>query len=169
MLYTTFRRAREAKACPDRYRHFARAVGGVEKYGEDTPIPLSRILTINGLADALWALRCVVPKDVAERDSLARLLACDYAEHVLPLYKQQYPTDRRPHEAIETARRFVRGEASLGELVAAEKAAWAAGATSEAAGAARAAWAAGAAERASAAEREWQARRLLERLEAGGD
>ena len=34
-----------------------------------------------------------------------RLLACDYAEHVLPIYERCYPADRRVRECIETVRR----------------------------------------------------------------
>lgn len=31
-------------------------------------------------------------------------LACDFAEHVLPVYEAIRPADRRPHEVIKTAR-----------------------------------------------------------------
>lgn len=35
-----------------------------------------------------------------------RLLACDCAEHVLHLFEQEYPEDRRPRRAIEVSRQF---------------------------------------------------------------
>ena len=84
-------------------------------------------------------------------------LACRFVEAVLPLYERSYPNDRRPHQAIETRRRWLRGEASVEELAAAWAAAWsaawsAAGSAAYAAGAAArsAAYAAGAAARSAA-------------------
>jgi hypothetical protein len=37
-----------------------------------------------------------------------RLFAAECAEHVLPIFEKRYPDDKRPHEAIEAARRFAR-------------------------------------------------------------
>ena len=91
-------------------------------------------------------------------DKDLRLFACDCAEHVLGIFEEKYPKDKRPRECIAMARRFANGKATKQELVAA----WvAAGAAAWAAGAAAwAAWAAGAAERA------WQVKRLKRYLEA---
>jgi hypothetical protein len=52
--------------------------------------------------------------------------AADCAEHVLPLFTAKYPEDDRPRRAIETARAWARGEASVGEARAAAVAAHAA-------------------------------------------
>jgi hypothetical protein len=41
--------------------------------------------------------------------------AADCAEHVLPLFTARYPEDDRPRQAIETARAWSRGEASVDE------------------------------------------------------
>ena len=41
--------------------------------------------------------------------------AADCAEHVLPLFAAKYPEDDRPARAIETARAWSRGEASVVE------------------------------------------------------
>jgi len=41
--------------------------------------------------------------------------AADCAEHVLPLFTAKYPEDDRPRCAIETARAWSRGEATVGE------------------------------------------------------
>jgi hypothetical protein len=142
MLHTTFKLAKEAGACTGHYQHFARAVGGVRKYGQDTPIPLTLILEHNGLDDALWALWCVLPEEEAARNRLVCFLIADYAEHALHFFESQYPDDKRPRSAIEAIRRFARGEATIDEL---GNAAWAA---RNAAGAAR------------DAEQEWQARRF---------
>ena len=52
--------------------------------------------------------------DVASHRLLASW-AADCAEHVLPLFTAKYPEDDRPRRAIETARAWSRGEASVGE------------------------------------------------------
>jgi hypothetical protein len=57
-------------------------------------------------------------------DRERRLLACDYAERVLPLFELPYPDDHRPRQAIESARRYADGEASEEEMLAAKDAAW---------------------------------------------
>jgi hypothetical protein len=41
--------------------------------------------------------------------------AADCADHVLPLFAARYPDDERPRRAIETARAWSRGEATVGE------------------------------------------------------
>ena len=181
MIHTTFRKLHEAGACTERYRFLAKALGGIKTYGKDTPITLLQILDINGLDDALWALRAC---DDAE--TFSRLLACDYAEHVLPIFETQYPDDDRPRKAIAVSRRHAHGEATDAELSAAwaawDAARYAAGAAAWAAWhAAWAAWhaagAAGAAawNAAEAAARDaawhaectWQEARLRELLERG--
>jgi len=60
------------------------------------------------------------------RHRLLASWAADCAEHVLPLFTARYPDDDRPRRAIETARKWVRGEASVGEARAAAFAAHAA-------------------------------------------
>ena len=49
------------------------------------------------------------------RHRLLASWAADCAEHVLPLFTAQYPEDDRPRRAIETARAWSRGEATVGE------------------------------------------------------
>jgi len=73
-----------------------------------------------------------------------REFACDCAERVLPVYDTRYPGDTRPRVAIETARRYARGEATAEELRAAASAASAAYAAASSDGAAAAAYAAAA-------------------------
>ena len=91
----------------------------------------------------------------------AHALACDFAEHVLPIWEARYPGDDRPRVAIETKRRWLAGEASDEERYAAYTAA---AARAAAAAAAAYAYAAGAAYAAHGVEREWQGRRILEVL-----
>jgi len=126
-LTTSFRLAGKAGACKDSYKRFAKAVGGIKAYGQDTPIPLVKVLDVLGLYDALWCLRAVPPEQEAERDKLTRLLACDYAEgdsgNVLAIYEKQYPGDSRPRDCIAVSRRYAIGQATALELVAAQDAA----------------------------------------------
>jgi hypothetical protein len=161
MLHTTFKLAHESGACTEGYRKLAKHLGGVNKYGKDTPIPLAVIIESNGLADAIWTLRCTLEssKDIQIE------FACRCAEHVLHLYEDKYPDDKRPREAIEAARAYAEGRGSAAEAARAAEAAWAAWAAARAAAraardadwaaeAARVAWAAGDAARAAA----WAAR-----------
>ncbi len=47
------------------------------------------------------------------------LAACDCAETVLPIFEKKYPNDKRPRTAIETARKWAEGKASIEEVRAA--------------------------------------------------
>ena len=80
--------------------------------------------------------------DVASHRLLASW-AADCAEHVLPLFTVKYPEDHRPRRAIETARAWSRGEATVGEARKASVAAHAAARDSADAAAREAARAAG--------------------------
>jgi len=113
------------------------------------------------------------------------LLACDFAEQVLHIYEEKYPDDDRPRKAIETARLYAYGKATLDELKAvawdAAWDAWDARDAWDAWAAARAAeavaWVAEAAARAAerdamatweaawAAEGKWQVKRVMEELD----
>ena len=135
-LTTTLRLLRQHDACTNRYPHLRSALG--PHYSHDRPITLLQILDLNGLDDALWALRAVPAEQEQERDRFARVLACDYAEHVLPIFEALCPHDSRPREAIAVARRFAAAEASREELDAAESAARSAWSAAESA--ARSAW-----------------------------
>ena len=107
-------------------------------YGDDTPITLIQILESNGVADAIWALRCGMD------ERFARHLACDFAEHGLPIYEAKYPGDNRPCNVIDVSRRFADGNATEEELSAtwAARDAWAAEAPRDELSAVWAAWAA---------------------------
>ena len=118
MLHTTFRKARKAGACLSKYKKMAKALGGVKKYGKDTPIPLDKILDVCGFDAALWCLCCVI--EPADRE--IRLLACDFAEHTLPIFEKKYPNNKQPRQAIEINRKFAEGKATRGELEAARDA-----------------------------------------------
>ena len=78
--------------------------------------------------------------DLTEQEQ--RLIAADFAEHVLPLFEVDYPDGDRPRKAIEAARAFARGEITKEQLAAARAAAEAAAEAAAMATAGAAAWAA---------------------------
>jgi len=55
-----------------------------------------------------------------------RLLACEFAEAVLPIFEKAHPKDTRPRECIAVSRRFAFGEATAAARAAARDAAGAA-------------------------------------------
>ncbi len=150
MLHTTLRLAKKAEDYQRSYRKFAKHIGNVEGFGEDTPIPLIDIIDVCGFDDAILCLICTVE----ESKKFSRLLACEFAEHVLQIFEKDYPGDKRPREAIAVARRFARGKATIGELSDAAYDGHTAGELARKAASAGAFWAAFAAE--EAAKRFWQ-------------
>lgn len=144
MLYTTLRLLRQYDACKESYKTLRKSLP--DRFGQDEAIPLMHILHVLGGQDTVWALRALHPACADDGERLARLMACDFAERVLPVFEEQYPDDTRPRDAINAARRAAYGEATEDELAAAGDAAWAAAGAAWAAWAtAWAAWAAGAA------------------------
>jgi hypothetical protein len=123
--------------------------------------------------DRLWA---VLREEFLSEKTL-QIAACDFAEHVLPVYENRYSDNNAPRHCIEVKRRHIEGEATDKELWGAMTAAAAAAAAAYHAAyhaaraayhAARAASAADAAACAAAdysAECEWQVAHLLEMIE----
>ena len=129
-LTTTFKLLRKVGACTERYKFLRSALKGVE---DEEPINLLSILETNGLDDAFWALNATSENC----DKAARLMAADFAQQVIPIWRKYSETDKRPQKAIKAARDFANGKITREELDAARAAA------GDAAGdAARAAWAA---------------------------
>ena len=99
--------------------------------GDNDPLSMLTVLDSNGLDDALWCLRCI-----KGRDGAVRLLACDFAQEVA-----HFNADPRVQAAIDVARRYASGNATVDErwvaYAAAYDAAWDARAAADAA-----AWAA---------------------------
>lgn len=136
---TTFAALKGKGACESGYKKLATALGGITNYGKETPINLMQILESNGVDDCLWALRAVTHSKL---DKVSRLMACDFAEAVLPIFEKEYPSDDRPRVSILTARRFANCEASVDEMAEAWAAAWAAARSAAGDAAWAAAWAA---------------------------
>ena len=121
-MNTTFAQLRGwGGACKPRYKTLAKTLGGIRKYGKDTPIPLSTILESNGMEDVWWVLDWMKLTPEQERDF--RLLACDFAEIALPIFEDALPSDKGPRECIDVARRYAYGQATMDELLAAYSAA----------------------------------------------
>jgi len=116
-LQTTLNIIRADSPCGDRWAKLLESLPA--DIDHDTRIYFSHILESNGLSDAIWALRCVMPEEEKDRDREARLLACDYAKSVLHIYEATYSDDHRPRDCIEVARRFSSGIATSKELTAA--------------------------------------------------
>ena len=97
----------------------------VEKlFGKRKTLNALNILGINDISieDRFW----VVLRDDMLPDRIFHEFACDCAEHVLHLFEDKYPTDKRPREAIEAKRKWINGEITDEELATARDAAWAA-------------------------------------------
>ena len=119
-LTTTFKLLRKAASSIRKPRYeFLRKALSREGYGYDTPINLLTILETNGLDDALWALSATAENC----EKVARLMAADFAEQVLPIWKK-YSDDTRPELAIKAARDFANGLITNQERAAAGAAAW---------------------------------------------
>ena len=135
MIYTTLEKIRENEPCKSGWGKLLAGLGKTEADSE--PLSLKMVLEINGVHDAIWALRCI-----EGMDGLIRELACRFAESVLPNYEEKYPGDMRPRNAIEVARRYAQGKATPEELRSAWDAAWDAARDAACAAARDAAWAA---------------------------
>jgi hypothetical protein len=79
--------------------------------------------------DRLWA---VLREEFLSEKTL-QIAACDFAEHVLPVYENRYSDNNAPRHCIEVARRHIEGEATDEELREAEAAACHAATTAAAA------------------------------------
>ena len=93
-LTTTFTLLHKAGACTSRYKFLREALKDVK---DDEPINLLTILETNGFDDALWAL-CATAENC---DKVARLMAADFAEQVLPIWQAYAPKDNRLELAIK--------------------------------------------------------------------
>ena len=169
MLYTTLEQLHKHHACTERYKVLVEGLGGVG-YGKQTPIPITRILDICGLDDALWTLRSVPEDQQEEVIRISVILALEFAERSLP-YFELYPDDSRVKDCLALVKRFTNGEKISEEELRAAYVAYAADAdyTAYAAYATFAAYVARAASVTNAIEMEWQANKFREILEVNNE
>jgi hypothetical protein len=122
---TTLNIIRSHKPCADGWQKLLTGLNKTQ--ADDEPLPLTRILEVNGLDDVLWVLRCV------DDQRALRLYAVACAREV-----QHLMDDPRSIAALDVAERHAHGQATDSELTAAwYDAAWAAWATRDAERAAR--------------------------------
>jgi len=118
MLYTTLRLLHQREGCLAYSAQFARLV---ELCPLSYSISLVQIRQATDMEFALWSLRATTTPDAAER--VAWLLACDYAERVLPVWTRVREEDPRLAQAIETVRKVAWGKVSADNLASARHAA----------------------------------------------
>ena len=106
---TTLARIFAHDPCAPGYKALCKGLGGVRKYGKDTPITVRQLVEINGLDGALWYLRTM-----PEHNRRWRLLAVRYARRVQHLMR-----DQRSLDALDIAERHANGQATDDELSAA--------------------------------------------------
>mgnify|MGYP003646998834 CR=1 FL=1 len=99
---------KEKNACSGATRKIGALAG-------NSDVTLMQALDATDMQDAFWWLRANDLTPDQERD--LRLLACDYAEHVLHIFEDKNSNDYRPRRAIDTARRHALGQATKEELV----------------------------------------------------
>jgi len=88
------------------------------EWGDEEEISIFKILDLNGPEDAVWALRVADQSDQVDR--IARLIAVDCAMAMLPAW-EQINSQLQLRAAIEVAKQFAMGLASIERLVEAEK------------------------------------------------
>lgn len=122
MLYTTLRILRKNHACRSAYALLRASLP--HHFEQDEPIPLIHGTSCNSFQDILWAFHVVHPDCESERNRIARLVGCEYAEAVLPILERYHPGNTQFRKIIDTSRRFACNTASLKELFNAETVAW---------------------------------------------
>jgi len=113
-MKTTLNKIKAFEPCKDSWKKLLTFLN--KKEADDEELSLLTILESNGLEEAIWALRAV---DGFEKEK--RLMACDFAESVVHLAK-----DERSVNAIKVSRAYANGLATEEELNAARAAARAA-------------------------------------------
>jgi len=99
----TFRELHEMGACTARYRHLAKALGGITKYGIDKPINLLTILEHNGFSDVDWFL--LQSSDVVGESGEFKYAHSKSADMVNQMYDEWVqPISFNPTEAERVAK-----------------------------------------------------------------
>lgn len=122
MLTTSLSLLKSNHACTSGYDTLVKRLG--KDFNIHTPIPIVSGLDHHSITDVLWCLRAVDEDQQEQRDKLSRLIACDIAELVLPVFEDKYPDDNSPRNAIDVARKYANGQATKDELNASAAAAF---------------------------------------------
>lgn len=117
MITLTLKEIRKHELCKDGWKKLTEGLGGIKKYGEETPITFEQIYDINGYDDTLWCLRVTEER----YHHLWRHFAVDCAKQV-----EHLMGDERSKAALIVARSYASGEATGEELPASWDAAWSA-------------------------------------------
>ena len=121
MLYTTLRLLREQDACSSGLSTLIASLPAKHSdadRAESEEISLAHILESNGLEHAIWALRATT----VDARKIAARMAIDFAYQVLDNFERQFPADRRPRTALETATAFLDKKITPADLAAARSA-----------------------------------------------
>ena len=120
-IYTTLKRIKKLDPCSDELEVLYEVIG--KDFPEDKEIYFADLIKANVDIDyVMWGLQATPKKQKKQVECLLAAFACDCAERVLPFFEKQYPDDKRPRNAIEITRQWLRGEVTA----AAWAAAWAA-------------------------------------------
>lgn len=130
-ITTTLAKIKAQSPCEDGYKKLVKSLGGIKKYGKDTPITFQQIYTSNGYNDTLWCLRATDE----EFHYLWRHFAVDAAQSV-----EYLNNDQRVSACNAVMRRYADGNATEEERAAARDAARAAARDAAWAAARDAAW-----------------------------
>ena len=95
-LVTTLNKIKTRRPCRDGWEKLLVGLGKTEP--DDDPLPLMKILELNGIKDALWALRCFKYGEYC-------LFLADMAESVLHIYES-----KSPRLAMQAIRDWYAGE-----------------------------------------------------------
>ena len=99
-LVTTLNKIETRRHCRDGWEKLLVGLGKTEP--DDDPLPLMKILELNGIEDAVWALQCFKYREYC-------LFLADVAESVLHIYESKY-NSKAPRQAIQAIRDWHAGE-----------------------------------------------------------
>ena len=117
---------KDLNACASGFNDFKAAHGDGEIMFSDCVKSES-----NSVSDYLWFIRKQSLNDDHRKD--LQFLAIEFAERALPIFEIEYPDNKSPRAAIETAKLYLSGESTLDALREARRAAYAAAANANAA------------------------------------
>lgn len=100
MLTTTLKEIYERSTHSHKLEKLLKRLGKTyaEAKCDETPLPITTVLDINGIEYALWVL------DNCTSGYICRLVKADCADRVLHIFESECPDDTRPRDSIATLR-----------------------------------------------------------------